>query len=94
MCGVYRSATFQGIFTQRSYVIHETLAASIVANTIGERIQKLRYSLNLTQLEFAKSIHRGFGTVTKWEQGITVPSDEAIEEIIRVYELNEDYFNF
>lgn len=90
---MYKSATFYRIFSQHSFIIHKTLADIVVPNTIGGKIRKLRHSLNITQLQFAKSIHRGFGTVTKWEQEITPPKEEAINDIIRVYELEEDYFN-
>lgn len=41
--------------------------------------------MNLTQLQFDRSIHRNFSTVTKWEQELTTPSREAIDNIIRVY---------
>lgn len=93
MCSVNKTAIFSEIFNQYSYNLYKSLADLIVANTIGEKIQKLRYSLNLSQLQFAKSIHRGFGTVTKWEQGITVPSEEAIRDIIKIYNLDDEYFN-
>ncbi|WP_394903684.1 helix-turn-helix domain-containing protein [Clostridium butyricum] len=92
MCGVYQSATFQATFFQYSYILHETLADIVVPDTIGGKIRKLRHSLNITQMQFAKSIHRGFGTVTKWEQELTTPSEDALDEIIRVYNLNNGYF--
>ena len=92
MCGVYQSATFIAIFSQYSYILHETLADIVVPDTIGGTIRKLRHSLNITQMQFAKSIHRGFGTVTKWEQELTVPSDKVIDDIIKIYGLDCDYF--
>ena len=49
--------------------------------------------MNLTQLQFAKSIHRGFSTATKWEHDFTPPSQKALDYIIRVYELEDDYFD-
>lgn len=49
--------------------------------------------MNLTQLQFAKSIHRGFGTITKWEQELTIPSEEAIYDIIMIYGIKDDYFD-
>ena len=93
MCGVYSSTTFYEIFSQHSFIIHETLAGILVPKTIGEKIRKLRYSLDITQLQFATSIHRGFGTVTKWEQELTTPSQEALDDIINIYNLEDDYFD-
>lgn len=93
MCGVYSNATFLKIFAPVECVVHESIADSEIATTIGEKIVLLRYSMNLTQLQFARSIHRGFSTVTKWEQELTTPSQEALDDIIRVYELAEDYFD-
>lgn len=45
------------------------LYGDIKADTIGEKIKKVRLLSGLTQRESAKSIHRGYGTVVKWEQG-------------------------
>lgn len=90
MCSVYESATFKDIFTQHSYLVNETLSNIIVPNTIGEKIKKLRHDLNIIQLQFAKSIHRGFSTITKWEQELTAPSKEAINDIISSYSLEKN----
>lgn len=92
MRGVNKNAIFSEIFNKHSCFIHKTLAYRIVADTIGEKIRNLRYKLNLTQLELAKFIHRGFGTVSKWEEEIRIPSYDDIEEIIRVYGVDKDYF--
>ena len=93
MCGVYSSTTFYEIFSQHGYLMNETLANIIAPDTIGGKIRKLRQSLNITQLQFAKSIRRRFGTVTKWEQELTIPSDKAIDDIIRIYGLEDNYFD-
>ena len=92
MCGVYSNATFSKIFAPVEFTVHESIVDSEAPETIAEKIVLLRYSMNLTQLQFARSIHRGFSTVTKWEQELTTPSQDALDEIIRVYELEEDYF--
>lgn len=93
MCGVYSNATFFKIFAPVKFTVHESIVDSEFPETIAEKIVLLRYSMNLTQLQFARSIHRGFSTVTKWEQELTTPSQEALDEIIRVYELDEGYFD-
>ncbi|MBA8967332.1 MULTISPECIES: helix-turn-helix domain-containing protein [Clostridium] len=90
---MYQSATFQATFFQYSYILHETLADIVVPDTIGGKIRKLRHSLNLAQMQFAKSIHRGFTTVTKWEQELTTTSEKALTNIIEIYKLQENYFD-
>ena len=67
MCKVVASDTFKEVFSPLTFNINEELASIIPYKTIGGKIKKLRVSLGLTQLQFAKSINRGFSTVTKWE---------------------------
>ena len=62
MCGVYSNETFLKIFAPVECVVHESIADFEIAESIGKKIVLLRYSMNLTQLQFARSIHRGFST--------------------------------
>ena len=93
MCTVYTSDTFRKVFTPITFNINEVIASSIPVKTIGDKIRRLRISLGLTQLQFAKSIHRGFGTITKWEQNLTIPKPYILSEIISLYNLPNSYFN-
>ena len=80
------------IFQNHSFNIISSLSNILPESTIGEKIKKLRSSLGLTQLQFAKQIKRGFGTVTKWEQELTTPNEATLNYIISTYKLSEDYF--
>ena len=81
MCKVITSDTFKEVFSPLIFNINK----AIHDNTIGDKIRKLRVSLGLTQLQFAREIHRGFGTVTKWEQNLAVPRLNMLNEIIDIY---------
>lgn len=93
MCKVTTSDTFKEVFSPLTFNINEALASSIPDKTLGDKIRKLRISLGLTQLQFAKSINRGFGTITKWEQNLTIPTPYTLSEIICIYNLPSNYFN-
>ncbi|WP_304576540.1 hypothetical protein, partial [uncultured Clostridium sp.] len=58
MYKVYNSDTFKEVFYPLNININEVLASNISDKTIGNKIRKLRVSLGLTQLQFAKSINR------------------------------------
>lgn len=93
MCTVYNSDTFKEVFTPITFNINEVIASTLPDKTVGDKIRKLRVSLGLSQLQFAKSIHRGFGTIAKWEQNLTIPKPDILSEIISLYNLPNSYFN-
>ena len=93
MCTVITGDTFKRVFSPLIFNINEAIVSTIPDKTIGDKIKKLRISLGLTQLQFSKSIHRGFGTVSKWEQNLTIPKPDVIKNIIILYNLSDDYFN-
>lgn len=90
---MYRSATFLKTFAPLKFKSPESITNSMTATTIGKKIMLLRYSLDLTQLQFARSIGRVFGSVTKWEQELTTPSKPTLDDIINIYDLEDDYFD-
>lgn len=92
MCKIIISDTFKDVFLPLTFNINEALASIIPDKTIGDKIKKLRVSLGLTQLQFSKSIHCGFGTVTKWEQNLNSPSIKHLNEICAIYKLSCNYF--
>lgn len=92
MSSIIESAIFRDIFTNYTYNIDYSLYNDLPENTINEKIKKLRLVKGLTQLQFAKSINRGFGTVTKWEQNLTFPDLKALNDIINIYNLPKDFF--
>ena len=93
MSSVFENTIFCEIFESKKYNLFQLLSDNIPDNTIANKLKKLRVSNNVTQLQFARSIKRGFGTVTKWEQGINTPSKSTLNEIIDVYNLPENYFD-
>ncbi|SDO89018.1 hypothetical protein SAMN04488529_101737 [Clostridium gasigenes] len=93
-CRLSQSATIKEVFQCVNFKIIDSLYSNLPETTIGQKIRKLRLIYELTQLEFAKSIHRGFGTITKWEQELTFPNKDSISYIISIYNLDENYFNF
>lgn len=58
---------------------------------IGERIKKLRRTLNLTQTVFASRIGSVQNTVTGYESGRRNPSAPVISLICREFNVNEDW---
>lgn len=57
--------------------------------SIGERIKKIRSDKKLTQQKFAESIHLKRNTVGNYEIDLIEPSDRAIADICRVFDVNE-----
>jgi transcriptional regulator with XRE-family HTH domain len=57
-----------------------------------DKIKELRVKLNLSQVKFAEKLSFGPGTVNHYERGNSNPPKENLKEIIRVYELPQDYF--
>ena len=92
MSSVIESAIFRDVFTKYTCNIYYSLYNDLPENTINEKITKLRLVKGLTQLQFAKSINRGFGTVTKWDQNSTSPDPKALKDIINTYNLPKDFF--
>jgi len=89
---MFGSTIYRDIFKTHNFNIRNSITNSLPESTIGEKIKKLRYNLGLTQLQFAKQIRKGFSTVTRWEQNITVPNGKNISSIISVFNLSQDYF--
>lgn len=56
-----------------------------------ERIKKLRQALDLTQQEFAKRIGSVQNTITGYETGRRVPSNQVIALICKEFHVNEEW---
>lgn len=93
MCSVFERTSYNIGFENHTFKISCALSRQLPENTIGQKIKKLRIRLGITQLQFAKSIKRGFGTVTKWEQELTTPNESTLNYIIDIYKLSTNYFN-
>ena len=56
-----------------------------------ERILELRKALNLTQLSFAAKLNVKRTTVTSYEKGYAKPSDRTINDICKIFNVNEHW---
>lgn len=59
--------------------------------TMGERIKKVRKTLDLTQQEFADKIGSKRNTVATYEMGRTVPSTAVISLVCKTFNVNETW---
>lgn len=59
--------------------------------TIGERIKELRKNLGMTQKAFADALQLKQNTVATYEMGRLVPSDRAIADICREFNVREEW---
>lgn len=91
MCTVFDTATFSEIFSSININTNSWRVSKTLPTTFSEKIRYLRLERGLTQLQFAKLLNKGFGTITKWEQGITFPKLETIKEISETLEINYTY---
>ena len=92
MCSVYKSATFEEIFTTMHLNLNFIKLAKLKLGTFAEKLRYLRIERNLNQREFAKLLNRSFTSVCNWEQGKRIPKAETIKEIAKI--LNVDYTYF
>ena len=83
MCSVYKSATFEEIFTTMHLNLNFIKLAKLKLGTFAEKLRYLRIERNLNQREFAKLLNRGFTSVCNWEQGNRIPKTETIKEIAK-----------
>lgn len=60
-------------------------------SNVGERIKKLRRTLDLTQQEFADKIGSVQNTMTGYETGRRSPSNQVIALICREFNVNESW---
>ena len=58
---------------------------------MNERIKKLRQTLGLTQSEFAERIGSVQNTITGYETGKRMPSNQVINLICREFHVNEEW---
>jgi len=58
---------------------------------IGKNLTALRKKNKLTQLELAQMLNYSDKAVSKWENGESVPSIEALHKISKIYNVSLDY---
>lgn len=58
---------------------------------LGNRIKKLRENKNMSQKDLAKDLHISNSTLSQYESGIRVPSDEIKTTIAKYFDVSMDY---
>ena len=90
-CPTFKSATFKKFFKEYSLTYDESYY--LPDNTTAEKIKKLRAIHKLSQKELAEKIGRSEATITQWEIGRCKPNTTAQNNIIKLFNLNNNYFN-
>lgn len=62
--------------------------------TVGERIRKIRKDHGMTQEVFAKRIKSVQNTITGYETGRRIPSDQTLALICREFGVSEDWLRY
>ena len=59
--------------------------------SIGDRIKSLRESEGLTQIQLSKKLNISNTTLSQYESGVRVPSDEIKTKIAIIFDVSLDY---
>ncbi|MBO3420193.1 helix-turn-helix domain-containing protein [Clostridium perfringens] len=65
---------------------------SLPSETIGDKIKKLRINTGLNYNDFARKAKVGTMTIYRWETGIRIPSTKYLNQLIKNFNLNKNYF--
>ena len=60
-------------------------------NGLGERLQKQRQALKLSQREVAKALNASASVISNYESGERTPSIEALMSLADLYRCSTDY---
>ena len=60
-------------------------------NTIGERIYNLRKQHNMSQGELADELDVSRQTISKWENGSSIPETDKIIRLCEIFSVSSDY---
>lgn len=55
----------------------------------GAKLSDIRIKADLNLLDIAKLLGTGKGSVSKWEMGTLIPSEERIKKLVEILETNE-----
>lgn len=58
--------------------------------TFGERIQKFRKELNMTQNELAEKLFISYQAVSQWENGVTKPDIDMLPKLANIFNVTID----
>ncbi|GEM_PF-2379844 len=94
MTSMYKSTILNSIYEPLSFNLRDSIVCALPASSVGKKIKKLRYELDLTQHEFGILIGNKNSTIANWENGIKNPTHKTLINIIYIFNLPIDYFNF
>jgi DNA-binding transcriptional regulator YiaG len=92
MCSVFKRTSYDSIFYNHTFNLISSLSSQLVENTTGKKIKKLRIALGLTQSQFGKKLNRAVTTIANWENGNRIPPKDILITIIKLYNLDKNYF--
>lgn len=90
---MYRSASYNTLFTNHKFKILSTLYNIDKGDTIGEKIRNLRMSLGLTQKQFGQPLGKSLNTIANYENGYRKPPQDILNLVIELYDLDKNYFD-
>src|SRR5699024_77681 len=61
-------------------------------NMVKDKIKLLRKENNITQTELAEKIYVSRQTISRWENGSSIPSTDNIAQIAQFFEKDMSYF--
>lgn len=60
-------------------------------NKFAERLKELRIENNLTTIQLSKELGVGDSTISRWENGLRVPSIDHLYNIAIFFKVSADY---
>jgi len=62
------------------------------AKKLGKKIKLARVGLDLTQIDLAKKINAKQKSISRYENGVSLPSLETLVKIAKVFKKSAGYF--
>lgn len=62
-------------------------------NTVGKRISECRKAYGYTLRDLSEKIGFNYVTISKWEHGLFVPCDIALDRMTLLFDLPADFFD-
>lgn len=92
MTCIYERTTFRKIIESHTYNLNYSLY-DISANSIGDKIKKVRLINGLSQKDFGESINKASTTISNYESNRKKPNKSILDSIISIYKLDKKYFD-
>ena len=92
MTCIYERTTFRKIIESHTYNLNYSLY-DISANSIGDKIKKVRLINGLSQKDFGESINKASTTISNYESNRKKPNKSILDSRISIYKLDKTYFD-